>query len=340
MADSPVAHIRNAFGAIFIGLLVSSTLFGLIVVQACIYYWHYWNKDRKALKFFIGFLIVMEAVHTILCTYIIYWYLILHFGDIDIIDHNMWAAYPQINLGTIPGTCVQLYYARRIYIVSKSTFFPMVIAALLVLGNSVGIFFTVKEATVKRYSTAPTFYGVACVGMSAAVLVDIVVAAVMCWALYRKKTGFARTDSMIMTLMAYTVNTGLLTSFFGTVMTISFIVAPNKIIYMGFFWGMSKCYVNSLLAMLNSRDYVRERSSADTTDNSINLTSIQIAPPSEAYGSRSRGTSSSVTVHRSTAMDFSQNKSDHNVELGFTVEVPKPDTSTISSQGPELNVGI
>jgi hypothetical protein len=56
---------------------------------------------------------------------------------------------------------------------------------------------------------------------------DALIAGMMCWALYRKKTGITRwdfsfnvkishpflyrTDSMLMTLMAYTLNSGLLT---------------------------------------------------------------------------------------------------------------------------------
>ncbi len=73
---------------------------------------------------------------------------------------------------------------------------------------------------------------------------------------------------------------------------------------------------------LNTRDYVRERSSAENTDNAFNLSSIRIDPPSETYVSKSKRTGVSVTVHRSTASDFAQSKSDNDV--GTTFEVPKP----------------
>ncbi|KAI9443476.1 hypothetical protein H4582DRAFT_1198452 [Lactarius indigo] len=328
MSGSPVVDVRTSFGAAFIGLLVSTTLFGLMVAQGWIYYWHYWNKDRKLLKFFVGFLIVMEAFHTFLCAYVIYWYLVLNFGNIENLEYNVWAMSLQPNISAIPGSAVQLYYARRIYIIGKSIFFPMVIVLILVLGNAIGLYFAAKNFSSPRFASN---FLLTCIGMGGAVLMDIMVAGVMCWYLYRKKTGFARTDSIIMTLMAYTINSGLLTSLLGIAMTISFLVAPSSMIQVAFFWIMGRCYVNSLLAMLNSRDYVRERSSANNTDNSFNLTSIQIAPPSEAYGSKSTRTGVSVTVHRSTAPDFASRKSDRNV--GLTFEVPKPDTNTIPSQG-------
>jgi|SRR6266702_2872732 len=69
---------------------------------------------------------------------------------------------------------------------------------------------------------------------------------------------------------------------------------------------------------LNSRDYIRGRSSADNPENVLNLSSVRFEQPSEAYGSQ---TGVSVTVHHSTASGFARSKSDHNVEPTF--EVPK-----------------
>ena len=66
-----------------------------------------------------------------------------------------------------------------------------------------------------------------CVGMTAGALADLLIAAAMCWSLYHRRTGFARqahpadtyvvltfmhrTDSMIITLMTYSISSGLLT---------------------------------------------------------------------------------------------------------------------------------
>ena len=70
---------------------------------------------------------------------------------------------------------------------------------------------------------------VVCIGLGSGVLADALIAFSMCWYLYHKRTGFARhefifssfmpqiwlnfvsrTDSMIMTLMRYSINSGLL----------------------------------------------------------------------------------------------------------------------------------
>ena len=65
---------------------------------------------------------------------------------------------------------------------------------------------------------------------------------------------------------------------------------------------------------LNSRDYVRNRLTTDSTDNAFSPSPIRIDTPSEAHGGVS------VTLHCSTASEFTRSKSEYDV--GLTSEVP------------------
>ncbi|KAH9025397.1 hypothetical protein EDB85DRAFT_232126 [Lactarius pseudohatsudake] len=176
----------------------------------------------------------------------------------------------------------------------------------------------VVRTSLRLWSNYATLIPVTCIGLGSAVVADILIAVSMCWFLYHKRTGFARTDSVIMTLMTYSIQSGLLTSVLTCAVLISFSIAPSTMYSDMFFWPMSKFYANSLLAMLNSRDYVRERSSTDKPDNAYDLSSIRIEQRSEGDKSTRRPTVS-VTVHRSATMNFSQGKRDHDVESS-TVE--------------------
>ncbi|KAH9176664.1 hypothetical protein EDB89DRAFT_86589 [Lactarius sanguifluus] len=304
MPASSVADIRNTFGAAFVGLLVSTTLFGLTIVQTWIYFWHYWERDPKSLKFFVAFITVMDTLHTILCAYAVYWYLVLNFGNVESLASSMWALNIQVVISIFISAPVRLFYTRRVYIVSQSMLIPILIAALVVLGSSLGLLFTAKEFILKQFAR---FHS-------------------LTWI---PKTGYARTDSTIISLMAYSINSGLLTSVLAGAMPISFAISPSSLIWLAFYWAMTKCYVNSLLAMLNSRDHIRDRST-DNPNNAFNLTSIRIEPPSETGRSKSSQPGVSVTVQRSTTSNFGLNKSDHGVEPAF--EVPKQDASIIHSQ--------
>ncbi|KAH8984311.1 hypothetical protein EDB92DRAFT_1491126 [Lactarius akahatsu] len=230
----------------------------------------------------------------------------------------MWSMNVQVDVNTTVDYMVQLYYARRVYIVGGSIIISVIIVIFGTACFALAFVFTVRAAALRFWSRYTSLVSVTCIGLGSGVVADILIAVSMCWFLYHKKTGFARTDSMILTLMTYSIQSGLLTSVLTCAVLISFATASSSMYWQLFFWPMGKFYANSLLAMLNSRDYVRERSSAD--DNAFGLSSIRVEQRSE--GDKSRRPAVSVTVHRSTTTDFPQGKRDHDVESS-TVENSK-----------------
>jgi len=208
----------------------------------------------------------------------------------------------QTEINTLVGLLVQLYYARQLYLISNSIVFPAIIAALGSVTFILGCYFTFKAVELKRYSRFGSLIWVTSVGMGSASLADIIIALSMCWCLWHKRTGFARTDSMLMTLMSYSINSGLLTSVLATGMVISFVVRPTSLIYMALFWMMGKCYVNSFLATLNNRKSLQKRSNDDRTDGSLAMPSIRQS--GHPYKSRSVPTAVAVTVHKTATTDF------------------------------------
>jgi len=270
----------------------------------------------------------MDALNTFLAAYVMYWYLILNYDNVENLGVSIWALNLQIVLSIVISASVEFYYARRVYKVSQSIICPVLIVALVTISSSCGLFFTAKT-TLKQFSNFRSFVWVSVLGMIVGVLVELLIATAMCWSLYRKRTGFARTDSIIMTLMAYTINSGLLTCVLAAAMAISSIVSPDTLIWLSLFWTLSKCQVNSLLAMLNSRDYLRDKPMTNP-DTGYNLSSIRIEQMSEAYLSKSGQSGVSVTVHRTTTSDLGRNKSDHDGETTFKVQ--KPDASIVPCQ--------
>ncbi|KAH9038852.1 hypothetical protein EDB84DRAFT_1082591 [Lactarius hengduanensis] len=242
--------------AILLGLLSSgclSVLCSLVchLQQTWIYFWHYWKRDPMALKFFVAFIIVMDALDTILSAYAIYWYLVLNFGNVENLDYVMWAMNMEFAIGPEAIVCafVQIFYARQVFIVSRSIICPIFIVVSITISFSFGLLFVVKELALRRFSWFHSSLWVMCVGVAAVAMTDLLIAAAMCWSLYRKRTGFARTDSIITTLMAYSINSGLLTSILSLGVIISSVVSPSSMIWLAFLWVMGKCSVNSLLAM-------------------------------------------------------------------------------------------
>ncbi|KAH9955269.1 hypothetical protein BC827DRAFT_1271889 [Russula dissimulans] len=315
MKASAIVDIKGTQGATFIGLLFSFTLLGMTAIQG-----NGRKTDPMGLKVFVaiimnnGSISTLDALHTILCAYSIYWYLILNFGNVEALEFDMWAVNVQDEINSIIGYSVQLYYARRVYILSRNIFLSVLISVLGLLYFAI----TIKSFSLKVYSRFNTMNWMATVGLGGGALADILIAGSMCWYLYHKRTAYAKTNSTIMTLMSFSINSGLLTSILATLSLVFFVIASDtSLVWEGFAWTLCKCYVNSLLAMLNSRDYIRDRShnaTHNTTSNDTYALSSVRQSKAQYKSDKSGSTTVTINVHQATTTDYLAEKSDCDME--------------------------
>jgi len=174
MHASAVVDIQSTYGASFLG------------PTGCR---HNRNRDSSALKIFVAVLIGLDTLHTVLCTYGVYWHLVLNFGNVTNLDRGMWATSSQSVINAAVGYSVQLFYARRLHLMSNNIIIPLIVAVLGGLCFSMGFLFTVKAFQLKEYSRYGSLVWVTVVAMSAAAVIDILIASSMSWYLYHKKTG-------------------------------------------------------------------------------------------------------------------------------------------------------
>ncbi|KAM5544618.1 hypothetical protein V8D89_001516 [Ganoderma adspersum] len=92
--------------------------------------------------------------------------------------------------------------------------------------------------------------------------IDLTLAGTLVVFLLRNRTGAERTDSMIQTLVVYTINTGLVTSVVGIVAFIFALIKPGNLVYFAMGIIVTKLYANSVLALLNTRRYLSSLSQA------------------------------------------------------------------------------
>jgi len=322
--------IQGTHGASFIGLLASFTLLGMTTIQGWIFFINGRKTDPLGLKVFVAIIIALDALHTILCAHAIYWYLILNFGNVEALAFDMWAVNIQDEINSIIGYSVQLYYARRVYILSRNIFLSVLISVLGLLYFVMGTTITIKSFSLKLYSRFSTMNWMATVGLGGGASADILIAGSMCWYLYHKRTGYRKTNSTIMTLMTFSINSGLLTSILATLSLIFFVLDSNtSLVWEGFAWTLCKCYVNSLLAMLNSRDYIRDRSHNTTSNDTYALSSVRQSK-AQYKSDKTGSTTVTINVHQATTTDYAAEKSDCDVEpssleLGKQREIDSPD---------------
>jgi len=140
-----------------------------------------------------------------------------------------------------------------------------------------------------RVNTALTY-----VAHGSDLTLDTVITVAMCILLSReRKSSFQRTNSMINRLFVLTINTGLTTASCTLLLIIFLSVQKNVLTYVFFNYIIAPLYMNSALANLNSRDYIRGAgaitySSGSNLDNHVELGSLRITSNKRSNNSRSR----------------------------------------------------
>ncbi|KAK0495177.1 hypothetical protein EDD18DRAFT_265042 [Armillaria luteobubalina] len=81
----------------------------------------------------------------------------------------------------------------------------------------------------------------------------------MTLSLYRSRSGMKRSNHVIAILILFTVNTNLLTTLLSIGALVTYLVLPSATIYGGISFIFSKSYLNAFLAILNSREFFREK---------------------------------------------------------------------------------
>ncbi|KAJ3832190.1 hypothetical protein F5878DRAFT_24090 [Lentinula raphanica] len=142
--------------------------------------------------------------------------------------------------------------------------------------------------------------------LPSAIACDLVITLAMVYNLYKSRTGLKKTDHVLNMLIIFTVNTGLITVVLSTASLICFLVLPQSIlIYVALYVALEtilpKCYLNSFLATLNSREFLREQMSTEITDRTIeNLSAKSRTLHFDRNPDLSSGSSETMSYVRST----------------------------------------
>ncbi|KAH9976998.1 hypothetical protein BJV74DRAFT_902229 [Russula compacta] len=310
---SAIVDIRSTFGAVFVGLFVSTILYGVTLTQTPCR-----ERDPKALKCFIALLVAMDTLHSILCFYIIYWYLILNYGNVASLEDNMWLKSWSIPLSASPYNSFMRDEFISVGIplaTPHSSKYDMITSP-----NRTGMGTRWIYKSYSRYQDLIRSSFGGCSDCRVDVLVslplqDRVGEASSCLVISTAELSLPsvyRTDSIIVTLMVYSISTGLLTRLMPGIPIAPLVL--DHALWRNFaavfldvrLRELSPCYVRSIFTFtwaltfanfrLNNRDLLRGQSTsaATKTDGTFAMTD----PSRSSYGSKTIPATVAVTVHR------------------------------------------
>ncbi|EMD35694.1 hypothetical protein CERSUDRAFT_96803 [Gelatoporia subvermispora B] len=277
------ANNDNTLGACLLGVIVASIFYGITVLQTYMYYRRY-QHDGKLLKSTIGLLFtrLLDTIHEVFAIHVIYTVLVTRNGSPTALSAPPWSVVVNVLLTGISDVIVRLLFCQRLWKFSSNRFvvLPVFLGNACTLAGAIA--FVVKAATLDSFPTFKTVSWTWYLALVSGVATDLILATSLVFYLWKSRTGFRRTDSMVQVLIMYCINTTLLTSLCETTCFITLATMPDTFVYYTFFTILPKLLLNSLLATYNARDTVRE-----TYRGSGDLISIPLSSPT--YG-RSVGT--------------------------------------------------
>ncbi|KAI0369097.1 hypothetical protein BV20DRAFT_1053397 [Pilatotrama ljubarskyi] len=261
---------RMNLGSILIGAFIQSIFYGNLFSLT----WRYYTRDRRADPWWFN---VAVGVAWLMCTLSVavtiqgLWFFIFSSMSsarpsppwtIDFflfVNSAVATVVRLLYVYRLEKLCRTLTYFRRRALSSIILVFTVLLCMVEVAGSldiSVRLLRS-NDATRGNEGSRlkPIFYVIFATGLGA----DVILTVLMCFWLYSARTGIQRTDSVINTMIVYSIQTGLFPSIVETGGMIAFIVSPQSQTFLAFYLQIGVLYLSSLLTSLNTRRLVQQR---------------------------------------------------------------------------------
>ncbi|KAJ7020177.1 hypothetical protein C8F04DRAFT_1275456 [Mycena alexandri] len=248
-------------GALLIGVLLSYLLLGVMTTQTYIYYGRFPNDPRK-LKAMVAVVWVCEFAHALCIGHTLYTYTILDYGHPERLGPTRASPrsiHTSVLFGLVITTCVQGFFSVRIYALSRRLFVPILIGTLLflrVVGSTVASAAGLRSTSVLNYESQWGWLIKTVWGIGAAC--DVITTTALVTVLVQQRTyAHRRTGAILDKIIAWTIETGILTTASWLVMLACFVTMKKNFIWIAVFVINARLFSNSFLASLNSRASLR-----------------------------------------------------------------------------------
>ncbi|KAJ4479133.1 hypothetical protein J3R30DRAFT_3882105 [Lentinula aciculospora] len=246
----------NTLGAVFIGMVGATFLFGITTLQVYLYYHHY-NRDSHFHKFAVAVLWILDTTHLVLIVHAAYHYVIKGFGDAFNLAFIVWSVKVQVTINVIIILFVQSLYAYRVWILGgyHHGVLGYIVAGVVLGGFGIGVVLAYKIYTIQMFEELHTISWTIDLSLATSTAIDFTIASTMCFYLHKSRGSESQLNSRISTVMQYSLGSGLFTSACSLSTLFTYTLMPNNLIFLGLQFLSTKFYVGSFLAMLNARQH-------------------------------------------------------------------------------------
>nr|GAT45609.1 predicted protein [Mycena chlorophos] len=267
--------LTSTSGVWLVTAFVQAMLQGCGLLQAFLYFVWY-PKDPWSVKATVLTMVVLQCVQISAAVTNVYNWFITGFGDFQNLNTIHRADMIQLVALFLSIFVAQAHFARCIFqrapippfseivtdassIVMKNNFIVpglILLFALAALGAGLGQ--VIQAIGLKFYSNLGATSLSSNLQAAFALAADLLITVGLCWRLNESRTGMQSSNRIINFLVMTAINRGVFTMCFATLDIILFCVRPGTFYFMIGFLVSDKLYMNSLLAILNTRQYAMD----------------------------------------------------------------------------------
>ncbi|KAH9933278.1 hypothetical protein B0H21DRAFT_84284 [Amylocystis lapponica] len=234
---------------------------GIVIAQLYLYMTRY-PRDPLWIKLFVSWLFILDIASAVFTIWWLYYLFILNWGNFEVFEVGNWIIATDPLLLGLLACSVQLFFARRVRILTKNIYLTLLICVFAVATLAGAIGGVAEFMIIKDFSDFYKMKAVAIVWLLSGCLGDVLVTASLSCYLRKKKSGFQATDQLVDKIIRVTMQNGLLTSTVAAVDLILYLASP-KPYHIAMSLVLPRLYLNTVLSSLNSRDPQNPNSSAE-----------------------------------------------------------------------------
>ncbi|KAJ8073197.1 hypothetical protein PM082_020066 [Marasmius tenuissimus] len=264
MSDSAL----QVLGPVFIGNLFEAALVGIVTIQAMVFVQRpgsIWDKLMGIALWLLTFLHLIAIVD-------------FSFGSIFVYKGSLerpipWSYLLAAILDLLISNITQIFYGVRLWkIIRKShyrTLLFTILGLLLAVNLALDIYIPYRLcATVPQIVSLLTIDFKWAVGLAFSLtsVIDGILSVALVVALHSATKRVDWTDNQFYVVLAYVVNSGALASVFSITCPLAYILIKESLIFLALRNILTALYLNSLLAMFNSQQYLEDWGRRNTKD--------------------------------------------------------------------------
>ncbi|KAJ7739984.1 hypothetical protein DFH07DRAFT_70894 [Mycena maculata] len=230
-------------GAYELGVLASYALLGVTTTQTYIYYGRF-PHDPLRIKYLVAVIWLCEMAHAVCIGHTLYEMTVSNYEHPErlfLIPRTLAAA---VLFSGIIGAFVQIFFSSRIYGISKSLYIPCLswsLSFLRLLGSIIVCVYGFTMETIPAFETQWAWLLNSLWSVASAN--DLIIAVTLVYWLHRQRSvADKRTVALVDKLVAWTIETGVVTSAAGLVTLICFATMHENFIWLGCFVVAARLY--------------------------------------------------------------------------------------------------